>query len=220
MSLRTLFLGLLAVAVLSGSPALAAELPGFNYSLAAPTGESWSPPEGIELAAVIESYNPFDPETCKRPDAEAAEAALEQVGLPVGQVRVCLQFRNTTGGPINVELPPGLIFVSESQKVQSGMIVQKLTIEVPSDQYMVSPLRADCINTPRGIPGIGDRYRIGPVIQHRHIVEALRLLADRDLSDPIDAATASSVLKPLYLGKALTQDGRDTIADLPARVPA
>jgi len=76
------------------------------------------------------------------------------------------------------------------------------------------------MNGSRSAPGIGNPYRMGPVTQHENILEALRLLADRDLSDPLDAAIASSLLKPLYLGKTLTQDARDQIADLPARAPA
>jgi len=219
MSLRALCLGLMAALALTAAPALSAELPGFGNSEGEPIGETWTPPEGIELSAVIESYNPFDPDACKRPDEETPETPPEELGLKGGLVRVCLNFRNTTREPINVELPPGLIVVSESRDTQHGMIVQKLNLEIPAEQDLYAPIKADCMNGSRSAPGIGNPYRMGPVTQHETIQEALGLLADRDLSDPLDAAIASSLLKPLYLGKALTQDARDQIADLPARAP-
>jgi len=131
MSLRTLFLGLLAALTVTAAPALSAELPGFGNSDGEPIGETWPPPEGIELSAFIESYNPFDPEACKRPEEETPETPPKGLGLEGGLVRVCLHFRNTTREPINVELPPGLIVVSDSRETQHGMIVQKMNLEVP-----------------------------------------------------------------------------------------
>lgn len=203
----------LSLIALTG-PAKAADLPGFGDSIALPTGEPFILPEGLELKVI--SYNPFDKEnTCKRPDAEEGEEPLPDSGLTTGMVNLCLQFGNRTGGPINVELPPGLIFVSSSNENQHGIVVQKLTIEVPSDQYMVSPIKADCMNASRSAPGPGISYEIGPVTDNPHIREALGILAGRDLSDPIDSATASMVLKPLYKGKPLSHEGRAQLLELP-----
>lgn len=215
MFFRTLLLSL-AAAVLTAAPhaASAGEIAGFGDSFVLPTGEPWVLPEGIELVTTIRSYNPLDPETCKRPDEETPK----QLGIPTGQVRVCLQFLNTDQRrPIDVQLPPGLVVISESQKNQNGLVVQQVTLEVPSSEYLFAPILADCLNSSRSAPGIGDLYRIGPVTDVPDIQEALRLLADKDLSDPFDSAEASNVLKPLYLGKPLTKDGRDRIAALPLR---
>jgi len=219
MSLRALFLGLTAGLALTAAPALSAELPGFGDSIADPVGEPWVLPEGIELSATIESYDPFDPDACKHPDEPPRETPPKPVGVTGGLVRVCLQFTNNTNTPIKVPLLYGIELISESQEIQNGIIVQRGELEVQMDQPLFAPLLADCMNGSRSAPGIGARYRIGPITQHPHILEALRLLDDRDLTDPLDAAIASSLLKPLYLGKALTQDARDQIADLPARVP-
>ena len=97
------------------------------------------------------------------------------------------------------------------------MIVQKLNLEIPAEQDLYAPIKADCMNGSRSFPGVGNPYRIGPVAQYSQIQEALRLLADRDISDPADAADASGLLKPLYLGKPLTQEARDRIAAFPSR---
>ena len=216
MSLHALLLGLVVATALTAPPhsasAAGAELHGFGDSLALPTGEPWVLPEGIELVAAIESYNYLDPDSCKHPDAPA----MNRLG-PEGLVHLCLQFRNTTHQPISVRLPPGLIFISESQKNQHGMVVQTETLEVPSNQYLFAPINLDCMNASRSAPGIGFPYRVGPVTDNADIQEALRLLDDKDLSDPFAAAEAGSVLKPLYLGKPFTADGRSRIADLPLR---
>lgn len=217
MMIRTLLIA--ALTILSANPANAEDLPGLNYSTADPVGEPWVLPEGIELVATIESFNPFDADSCKNPNDPPRDTPPTPLGIPVGQVRVCMQFINHTNRPIKIPIVYGLQLISESDETQNGLIVQTMELEVLMDQPLFAPIRADCMNTPRGIPGLDDRYRIGPVIQHPPIVEALRLLADRDLSDPVDAAFATAVLKPLYLGKPLTDEGRNAIADLPARTP-
>lgn len=197
-----------ALALLCATPVAAGELPGFGDSEAEPVGTPFALPEGVELTIV--SYNPFDPEACKAPDAETRP---EPHG-PEGLVRLCLQFTNS-GGPIRISWPPGLIFVSESVNTQNGLLVEGMEIEVPT--VLLVSLMADCMNGSRSAPGGGVIYKLGPVAQHPPIQEALRLLADKDLSNPMDAATASMVLKPLYLGKRLDDEGRATIEDLPSR---
>jgi hypothetical protein len=193
---------------------LADDPPGFGDSLLLPTGEPFVLPEGIELKIV--SYNPFDKEnTCKRPDAEEGEEPLPDAGLTNGFVNLCFQFSNRTFGPINVELPPGIIVISSNRENQHGMIFQRMNLEVPSEQDLYAPIKADCMNASRSAPGPGIDYDLGPVTDNRHIREALGILAGRDLSDPIDAATASGVMKPLYKGKALSHEGSAQLLELP-----
>ncbi|RZJ45279.1 MAG: hypothetical protein EON87_07910 [Brevundimonas sp.] len=206
MSLRAAFTALLLL--LCATPAAALDLPGFGDSLAEPVGTPLALPEGVEVEIV--SYNPFDPDACKEPDAEERP---DPHG-PEGLVRLCLKFTNS-GGPIRVSWPPGLTFISESKNTQNGLLVEGLEMEV--EVVVMVSLMADCMNGSRSAPGGGVRYKLGPVTRHPPILEALRLLADKDLSDPLDAATASMVLKPLYLGRPLSNEGRATIEDLPSR---
>jgi len=160
-------------------------LPGMRDSEAPPVGDPLVLPDGVELVDPTLTYNFFDEEDCKNPEGVPSQT----IGNEAGAVHLCLVFKNTTGRPITVDLPPGLIFESESLKHQNGMLIQKASIEVPAGQISVKA-KLDCINVSR-IPAIafsGGRYHLGPVTRHPHIVEALGLLADRDLSDVNAAA--------------------------------
>jgi len=134
-------------------------------------------------------------------------------------VHLCLVFRNSTGKPINLQFPPGLIFEAESIKVQNGMVVQTASIEVPAKPVSYVPIMLDCTNVSRAPTAAahGVPFRLGPVIRYPHIVEALQLLADRDLSEPLDAAMAHAVLGELHDGDPLEGWMRQQIADLPAK---
>jgi len=208
--------GVLAVAALP-SPADAKEDPaGFGDSLETPDGEPFRLPEGLELTII--SYNHFDTESsCKRPDAPAEEPPLEDMGLGLGEVPLCFQFRNATDQNISVRLPPGLILVSENRKFQNGLLVQSVELEVPSNQYLFAPIKTDCMNSSRNMPGLGFPYTLGPVTRERNVHEVLDLLADRDLSGVMDAVNATGVLKPTYKGRRMDHGARDDIAALPAR---
>jgi len=205
----------LALTLASTATATAQDLPGFGDSEARPTGTPFKLPEGLELTVV--SYNPFDPDTCKRPDADPAEEAPPAQGLAAGQVNLCLQFRNTTRQRIDVDLPPGLVWISSSQENQNGMFFERMQLEVPSEQYLFAPIKGDCLNPSRSAPGPGIPYEIGPLTDSRDIREALGLMAGADLSDPMVSATASMLMKPLYAGKPLTQETRRDLMELPRR---
>lgn len=211
--------GLLIAATAPAAYALTDEpevgLPGMRDSTARPVGIPFVLPEGVELVEPILSYNFFDENDCKDPEEEEP---TQQIGNPAGAVQVCMIFKNRTGGPINIEFPPGVIVESESIETQNGILIQTADLEVPAKQLFVK-LKFDCMNVTRGAPTgfSGARYRLGPVTQHPHIVEALRLLADRDLSNMNDGAAASAILADLYDGDPLTARHRAEIAALPAK---
>ncbi|MCY1044242.1 hypothetical protein OV208_23185 [Corallococcus sp. bb12-1] len=187
--------------------------PGFANSDKEPEGLPFNLPAGIELTDPIKGFNPFDPDgSCKREEDEKALAPRGSGDL----IRLCMEFRNTTNGPINIELPPGLIFVSSSQKVQHGMLVQGLTIEVPSDQYMVAPIKGYCLNDTRSGNAPTDLFKKGPVTQYSDFKELFALLASKQLPVTGGAvAQIQSIVWNLTHEKALTQAERDFIAALP-----
>lgn len=189
-------------------------LPGMRDSEASPVGDPLVLPDGVELVDPVLTYNFFDEEDCKNPEG----APDQTIGNDAGAVHLCLVFRNRTGRPITVELPPGLIFESENLDLQNGMLIQKASIEVPAGQISVKA-KLDCINVTRisAIAFTGGRYHLGPVTRHPHIVEALGLLADRDLSDVNAAAQAHIVISDLLDGDALDARGRASAASLPVR---
>ncbi|RZJ16630.1 MAG: hypothetical protein EON91_12410 [Brevundimonas sp.] len=212
---------LIAVAVAPSAHAFVDDevvgLPGMRDNKEPPVGIPFVLPEGVELVEPILSYSFFDENDCKDPEEEGP---TQELGNPAGAVQLCLVFNNKTGGPINIGFPPGVIVESESTETQNGILIQSADIEVPAKQVFVK-LKFDCMNVTRGAPTgfSGARYRLGPVTQHPHIVEALRLLADRDLSSMNDGAAASAILADLYDGDPLTARHRAEIAELPAKQP-
>ncbi|RKH12697.1 hypothetical protein D7X74_23140 [Corallococcus sp. CA047B] len=187
--------------------------PGFANSDKAPEGLPFTLPAGIELEEPITGFNPFDPDgSCKREEDETAVAPQGSGDL----IRLCLKFRNTTRQRIDVDLPPGLVFISSSDKVQHGMLVQGLTLEVPSEQYLFAPIKGYCLNDTRSGNGITDLFSKGPVTQYTDFKELFALLASKKLPVTGGAVTQlQNIVWNLTHDKALTQAERDFIAALP-----
>lgn len=192
-------------------------LPGMRDNKEPPVGIPFVLPEGVELVEPMLTYNFFDENDCKNPEDDAPPP---EYGAANGAVQICMVFNNRTGRPINIEFPPGIIVESESTELQNGILIQTASIEVPAKPIMVK-LKFDCANVTRTAPAglSGARYRLGPVTQHPHIVEALRLLADRDLSERNDSAKAHVIVSDLLDGDPLTARHRAEIAELPAKQP-
>lgn len=143
--------------------------PGLGNSKADPVGAPFALPDGITLENPILSYSTGDPVDCddKYPEGPDANG---------GAVPLCLVFRNSTHSPIEVRLPPGLMFVSVSDDVQSGFVVQTITIRVPPGERFVSPIYLHCANGDRGLPSRGDGYELGPILQGAAYQELFDLL--------------------------------------------
>lgn len=154
---------------------------GFGDSEEEPEGAPLILPAGITLESHIYVLNYFDETDCEGSHLEGPRGRETLVPL-------CLIFRNNTDGPINVELPPGLIFVSENIKAQNGILIEGLTIEVPSDQYIVSPIRAYCLNDTRSIPGFGEefKYKLGPVTQYQPMLDLFDKLKTKKIISEIE----------------------------------
>ncbi|WP_120541805.1 hypothetical protein [Corallococcus terminator] len=187
--------------------------PGFADSDKEPEGLPFDLPEGIELKDPIKGFNPFDPDgTCKREEDEQALAPQGSGDL----IRLCLEFRNTTNQPIDVQLPPGLVFVSSSRKVQHGMLVQGVTLEVPSNEYLFAPIKGYCLNDTRSGNAPVDLFKKGPVTQYSDFKELFALLADKQL--PVTGGAVTQLQDAVWRltnGRELTKADRDFIAALP-----
>lgn len=153
---------------------------GFGDSNEEPEGTPFILPAGITLENIY-VRNHFEETDC---DGKHLEGPRGRETL----VPLCLVFRNNTNGPINIELPPGLIFVCQNIKTQNGILSEGLTIEVPSDQYMVSPIRAYCLNDTRTIPGLGSdyKYKIGPVTKYKPMLDLFDKLKTKKIVSEIE----------------------------------
>lgn len=147
--------------------------PGLGNSTATPTGKPFTLPTGIELRQPIKPYNSSRPHDCGNKDEKKAH------GTDGHLIALCLMFANRSSAPINVALPPGLIFRSRNAKKQNGILVQSQTIEVPAAAVFYAPLRLYCANGNRPGPGSDDLYDLGPITDAPQLITLFRKLAAR-----------------------------------------
>ncbi|NIJ19656.1 hypothetical protein FHS95_001325 [Sphingomonas naasensis] len=167
-----------ALAGLCANPAQAQDLspPGLGNSTAAPVGKPFALPEGVTLRQPIKPYDASRPQDCGNRDAKKA------YGTDGHLIALCLQFTNRTGAPIDVTLPPGLIFRSRNVRKQNGIVVQSQVIQVPPAAIFYAPLRLYCANGNRPGPGDDDLYDLGPITEAPQLIALFRKLAGKNLA--------------------------------------
>lgn len=180
--------------------------PGLGSSTAQPQGAPFSLPAGLTLETPIKSYSPEDPVDCDDKFRNEAKGSGEDVTL-------CLIFNNTTGGPITLTLPPGLIFVSKDADIQNGLLAQRVTIEVPAGERYFVPLFSYCANLPRSTTGVGEDYSLGPVIDLPAFKELYALLEGKTLERP-DVAPIQVAVTHLTDGDGLSDADRAALKAL------
>lgn len=146
-----------------------------------------------------------------------------------GNVQICLNLYNDTNAPIQVKLPPGLMFVAKSLKVQNGFIVTGVTIEVPPKEQYFATLYMICANTDRSSPDNDEIEEQAIVTDHPALRELAKLLENKKCNfedygggylDP-DAVAASDLpmlaAKNLIYGKPIREEVMAGILALPER---
>ncbi len=183
-----------------------AERPGLGHSKAAPQGQPYSLPAGIELA---------QPLTGKKYDCVQDEQERLEKGSGT-QVVLCVALRNTSSRPIQVELPPGLIFVSADLATQNGLLVQEVAVEVSAQQTLLLGLHLFCLNEDRGPSAPWDTFTLGPVTQDSGLREVITLLEDKQLpvAGPLELQDA---IANVTSGPGLTAQDREALERLPPR---
>ncbi|WP_147444885.1 hypothetical protein [Corallococcus sp. CA053C] len=180
--------------------------PGLGSSTAQPEGAPFTLPAGLTLETPIKSYSPEDPVDCDNKFRNEGKGSGEDVTL-------CLIFNNTTGGPITLTLPPGLIFVSKDGDIQNGLLAQRVTIEVPAGGRFFVPMFTYCANQPRSTSGIGQAYALGPVIEYPAFKEMYSLLEGKTLERP-DVAPIQVAVSHLTSGEGLSASDRAALKAL------
>jgi len=185
------------------------ERPGMGRSEADPIGADFDLPPGLELVSPMMGYNTSNPEDCDHKYEDQAVGHGEDV-------RLCLVFRNRTGGPIRLELPPGLVFVSRNRAVQNGMLAKRVAIEVPAGERFFQPLFLYCINGERDGSNPEEAYGVGPVIGYPEMVALFRFLETKDVNASNFAIVAATIHELNNFGKldAFAQSQLDSLPDL------
>lgn len=144
--------------------------PGFGQSTEWPLGTSFSWPAGLVLLG-----RPAYDGCVEDPRTEAHLGNGDAVVL-------CLNLVNTTSQPIRLEFPPGMLWVSDQAKAQSGFTVSTIAVLVPPGQHLYV-LHSHCANLGRGGSGPEYTYDPRPVqTQHPQMQELLRLLATKKIN--------------------------------------
>jgi hypothetical protein len=179
---------------------------GMGASTAAPTGQAYAWPQGVQVEQPVKGDDPY----CVPEDQQSTPHTGHG-----GLVRLCLGLRNTGVVPVTVVLPPGLIFVSDSLQTQNGIVLQTTTIVVPpgSLTYYV-PVYLYCLNLGRHPTAGGqDTYQPGPVTDDAAVLELLSLLQGKDVPLAFEFPLQEA-LWDITDGNGLTQDDRNAIAAL------
>ncbi|RYZ17828.1 MAG: hypothetical protein EOO70_00835 [Myxococcaceae bacterium] len=181
--------------------------PGMGLNEEEPEGLPFILPEGLTVETPIKGYNSADPEDCDYKYEDQAKGHGEQVQL-------CLVFNNTTDFPINLQMPPGLIFVSRSREVQNGIIAQRISIEVPAKTRYYQPIFAYCTNSGRDTSALSSEFDLGKVTQYEDFQELFRILEGKTLSKQ-DAAYVDQAIGDLSDGQSLSAEQRARFNALP-----
>lgn len=182
------------------------ERPGIGHSKSAPEGVPYALPAGIELAQPLTGKN-YD---CVQGEGEQLEKGSGT------QVAVCMALRNTSSRPVRVELPAGLIFVSQDLETQNGLLTQAVPLEVMAQQTLLLRLHLYCINEDRGPSAPWDSFTWGPVTQDPGLLEVIRLLQDKQLPVP-GLSEVQDAITNVTSGPGLTSQDRDALDRIPRR---
>ena len=180
--------------------------PGLGNSKALPEGATFTLPAGLTLEVPTKTYSVENPVECDDKFRNEGKGNGDAVAL-------CLIFNNTTGGPITLTLPPGLLFVSKKGDIQNGLLPQRVTIEVPAGPRYFAPLFLYCANQDRDTGGVGNDFELGPVVQYPAFQELYSLLEGKTLTRQ-SAVPIQSAITHLTNGEGLSDADRAALKAL------
>lgn len=169
---------------------------GMGTSVAYPTGTAFKLPKGIAL-----HISGTDNKRC-------------QMGAG-SLVKLCMTLRNKTQEPVTVTLPAGLIFVSQDEKIQNGLLIRDEAVVLAAGETFIFNLALFCLNEERTVTKAKDKYKIGPVSEDMDINALIEQLQDKDLKDEHHQAMAQKAIWDITKGVALTAAQHRTIMQIP-----
>lgn len=152
-------------------------IPGLGNENGDPTGELFKLPKGVSLVGQIKGaeYYRSTPGGCAF-DGNGGEVV----------VKITLQ-RDSIGGPLTVEFPPGLIIVSASEGFQSGLLVESVLVTLPPRSpgsgapQCTATLLLSCLNLFKKPSEDFAFYKFGPVTNSPLIKDLFKRLARKKI---------------------------------------
>ncbi|MBZ4417740.1 hypothetical protein [Myxococcus sp. RHSTA-1-4] len=192
--------------------------PGMGEDEGEPRGKPLNLPAGIVISGDLYGANDITDDCGK-----------QEPGNGSGEyVRVCVPLRNTTGGPIQVEFPPGLTLITRSEGYQNGLLVERVVVEVPPtpggpgglpdggpdpDAYVV-PLFTYCLNEERTPSDTGTPYKLGNVTDDAAITELLGLVKGKNIDTDDEVDAVQHAIYSITERTGLTSRDRADLADI------
>jgi hypothetical protein len=140
---------------------------GMGNSTEDPEGTPFSLPEGIVLEKMRFS------DTCYEQNWR------NRSGIGRG-VYFCMTLTNTTNQPRPVRLPPYIIFISKTVKVQNGILLFPYEYMVPARLTVTFLVEAFCLNKQRDPARWGDEFKLGPVSDNAELKKVAAALAGKE----------------------------------------
>jgi hypothetical protein len=193
--------------------------PGLGDDPGEPLGTPFTLPPGVTVSGTIVGADDLTSE---------CENGKKGNGSGV-YVQVCVPLRNTTGAPVEVVFPPGLVIVSAAEGFQNGLLVERIVVTVPptnngpggpptdggvDPSAEVVPLSTYCLNESQSPNELGTPYRFGPVTSDSALQELLGLLANKRIDTDEDKDVVQSAIYSITEEKGLTPRDRSDIDDL------
>lgn len=148
------------------------------YSDDEPEGAPLTLPAGLTFSEALPAQVNGDPEE----ECTFREDGEERVSGIGTSVILCVSFRNSTPAPINLTLPPGLIFVSRNRGTQNGMLSGRVKMLIPPNTMYFHQLNLHCMNTGRKTStNFSDPFDLGPVTNVKAAQELFDFLEDKDI---------------------------------------
>jgi len=170
---------------------------GMGNSVAFPTGTAYKLPKGIssEISGMADNKG-----------CELGAGSL---------VKLRLALRNKTQQPVMVTLPAGLIFVSQDENIQNGLLIRDEVFVVPAGEAFSLNLALFCLNEERAVTKAKDKYKIGPVSDDADLKALMELTQGKELKDEHYQAMVQKAIWDITKGFALTAAQNRTIALIP-----
>ncbi|WP_185211256.1 hypothetical protein [Sphingobacterium mizutaii] len=172
------------------------KIPGLGNTDGEPTGQKYSLPEGIELQGEITGYE-GDINTTARARSKKAMVARRSSDLKAEVpadlspdfsrgsgyfVRLGIKLKNSTSTTKKLELPAGLIIKSRSGDYQNGVLLKKVSIDIPANKTIYLDLHMYCGNEKKSASSEYEKYDLAVISNSSSLHDLINRLKNKKIN--------------------------------------